>query len=76
MTAIVKAMVENPYYLRDCDLSRSGDYHAAAYFNRHNQEEYLELDVILDDGIYYPYFNREYMTDIWRGMRIKQIGVE
>jgi len=76
MTTFIKALVENPYYLRQCDLGRSGDYKSARYFNEHNQEEYLPLDVVLEDGIFYPYFNRESMTDIWRGMKIKHFGVE
>lgn len=76
MTTLIKALVENPYYLRQCDLGRSGDYKSAGYFNEHNQEEYLPLDVVLEDGIFYPYFNRESMTPIWRGMKIKHFGVE
>ena len=77
MTTIVKALVENPYFLIDCDLGKYGDYKSAGYFNAHSQEQYLPLDLVLEDGIYYPYFNREYMTDIWRGMKIKQyFGVE
>ena len=70
---MIKAMVENPYYLRNCDLSRTGDYKSARYFNAHNQEQYLPLDVVLDDDKYYPYFRKEYMTDIWFGMKVKQI---
>jgi len=76
MTTIVKALVENPYYLRGCDLSKTGDYKSARYFNEHNQEEYLPLDIVLNDGIYYPYFNREQMTPIWRGMKIKHLEIE
>lgn len=78
MSVRIKALVENPYYLKNCDLGyKYGNLCASEIFHRNYSNKYLTLDIVLgEDGVYYPYFDRTDMTNIFLGMHIKQLGVK
>lgn len=58
----MKALVENPYYRKDCN---SLNHTLNGYFGKNKDKEYLEMEVVFEDGMYYPYFNRKIMAPIF-----------
>jgi hypothetical protein len=67
---IKKALVENPCYQNNYLRARN-HWAWPAYLDP--DAEFVELDVILVDGVYYPYYDRERMTELFFGSRVKEI---
>lgn len=61
---ITEMLVENPFY---------GQY----YFDRNTKDEWIKVSCIMDEyGIFYPYYNREQMTNKLFACRVKSITPE